>query len=183
MESKHETVYDPVARCGRPDKSCERGGAVDEWTIRRGTLGELDELIRLRRSLFEAMGYDDPAILARTDDACRTYFAQKMPSGDFRVWVAEVRGRLVASIGLVVHSVPPGPGNPTGKVGYIMNLVTDPAYRRQGIARALMKRVLSVLEDEGVPVASLHATADGRPLYESLGFAANGHTPEMHRSP
>lgn len=154
---------------------------MTKWTIRPGTLAELDELIRLRRSLFEAMGYEDDNVLAQTDEACRAYFSRQMSSGDFRVWVAETQDRLVASIGLVIHSVPPSPGNPTGKVGYIMNLVTEPAYRRQGIARALMQRVLSVLGDEGVPIASLHATPDGRPLYESLGFAADSRTPEMRK--
>lgn len=154
---------------------------MTEWTMRPGTLEELDELIRLRLSLFEAMGYDDPTVLAQTDAACRTYFTREMPSGNFRVWVAEVRGRPVASIGLVIHSVPPSPGNLTGRVGYIMNLVTDPAFRRQGIARALMEHVLSVLSAEGVLVATLHATPDGRPLYERLGFAIDGQIPEMRR--
>ena len=155
---------------------------MNEWMIRPGTLDELDELIRLRRSLFEAMGYEDPAVLAQTNDACRSYFKQQMPTSAFRVWVAESDGRLVASIGLVVHRVPPSPGNLTGRVGYIMNLVTDPAFRRQGIARALMEHVLNVLSAEGVLVATLHATSDGRPLYESLGFAADYRVPEMRRS-
>ena len=179
MDSKGRTVYDSVAMSQRPREDQEEGGRVDTWMIRPGTLEELDALIRLRRSLFEAMGYTDPTVLARTDDACRAYFTQEMPSGSFRVWVAEAQDRLVASIGLVVHSVPPSPGNPTGKVGYIMNLVTDAAYRRKGIARALMQWVMSVLDSEGVPIASLHATPDGRPLYKSLGFAADEHTPEM----
>lgn len=154
---------------------------MSNWTIRPGSLDELDDLIVLRRSLFEAMGHEDTEALAQTDEACRTYFARQMPSGDFRVWVAEAEGQLIASIGLVVHSVPPSPGNLTGRVGYIMNLVTDPSFRRRGIARALMEHVLDVLAAESVPIATLHATADGRPLYERLGFTADTHLPEMRR--
>jgi ribosomal protein S18 acetylase RimI-like enzyme len=88
-------------------------------------------------------------------------------------------GELIASIGLVVHSVPPGPSNPVGKAGYIMNLVTLPAWRRRGIARALLQHVLNVLRAEGVPVASLHASSDGHGLYEDLGFAVRDDLPEM----
>ena len=180
MDAGVPNLYDPEhVTTANPTRAQE--DPVSEWTIRPGTLDELDDLIMLRRSLFEAMGYEDPEVLAQTDEACRTYFARQMPSGDFRVWVAEAGGDPIASIGLVVHSVPPSPGNLSGRVGYIMNLVTTPAFRRQGIARALMENALRTLHDEGVPIATLHATADGRPLYERLGFTADTHLPEMRR--
>jgi ribosomal protein S18 acetylase RimI-like enzyme len=88
-------------------------------------------------------------------------------------------GELIASIGLVVHSVPPSPFNRVGKEGYIMNLVTLPPWRRRGIARALLSHVLDVLRSEGVPVATLHASRDGWNLYEELGFAVKDELPEM----
>ena len=155
---------------------------MNPWTLREASIKELDMLIALRRSLFESMGTSDPAVLKKTDTACRSYFERHMPSGAFRVWVAEADRQPVASIGLVIHSVPPGPSNLVGKVGYIMNLVVQPAFRRQGIGRALMEQVLNVLDAENVPIATLHATSDGRPLYERLGFTVNGHLPEMRRN-
>jgi ribosomal protein S18 acetylase RimI-like enzyme len=91
-------------------------------------------------------------------------------------------GELVASIGLVVHSVPPSPFNRVGKEGYIMNLVTLPPWRRRGIAHALLSHVVEVLRAEGVPVVSLHASRDGRSLYEELGFAVKDELPEMRLS-
>jgi ribosomal protein S18 acetylase RimI-like enzyme len=91
-------------------------------------------------------------------------------------------GEPIASIGLVVHSVPPSPFNRVGREGYIMNLVTLPAWRRRGIARALLSHVIEVLRAEAVPVVSLHATSDGRELYEELGFVLKGEIPEMRLS-
>jgi len=88
-------------------------------------------------------------------------------------------GELIASVGLVVHSVPPSPRNLVGQVGYIMNLVTLPAHRRQGIAAALLDRVLDVVRLEGIPVASLHATRIGRGIYEQAGFDVDEELPEM----
>jgi len=56
---------------------------------------------------------------------------------------------------------------------------TLPAWRRRGIARALLSHVLDVLRTEGVPVVSLHATSHGRRLYEDLGFSVKDELPEM----
>jgi ribosomal protein S18 acetylase RimI-like enzyme len=152
--------------------------------------------VTLRRAMFEGMGYDDDPALDRTCDAARAYFAEHMPTGAFRVWVAVSSGAstegeagsgaagtceedLIASIGLVIHSTPPSPHNLAGRVGYIMNLVTLPAWRRRGIARALLAHVLDVLRAEGVPVASLHASDEGRSLYEDIGFRVRDAVPEM----
>ncbi len=149
------------------------------WTIREGRIEEVDRLVALRRAMFEGMGYDEPEVLERVAEASRKYFLENMPTGRFRVWATEVDGELVGSIGLVVHSVPPGPSNLVGKAGYIMNLVTLPPWRRCGIARALLLHVFDVLRAEGVPLATLHASSDGRGLYEELGFAVRDDLPEM----
>jgi len=149
------------------------------WTIREGQVKELDRLIALRRAMFEDMGFDDADALDRMCEASRAYFAEHIPTDALRVWAAENEGRLIASIGLVIHSTPPSPRNLSGKVGYIMNLVVLPAWRRRGIARALLEHVLGVLRAEGVPVASLHASSDGRRLYEALGFEEASGLPEM----
>ena len=149
------------------------------FAIREGRLDEVEQLVALRCAMFEAMGTQEDAI-ERVAMASQRYFAEEMPSGRFRVWVClDDAGDPIASIGLVVHSVPPGPLNSVGKVGYIMNLVTMPDWRRQGIARALLTHVLDVLRAEGVPIASLHASSDGRTLYEELGFEIRDKLPEM----
>jgi ribosomal protein S18 acetylase RimI-like enzyme len=93
--------------------------------------------------------------------------------------VGSAEGEPIASVGLVVRSVPPGPSNLAGTEGYVMNLVTLPPWQRRGIARALLSHVLDVLRAEGVPVVSLHASGDGRDLYEELGFSVKDELPEM----
>jgi ribosomal protein S18 acetylase RimI-like enzyme len=99
--------------------------------------------------------------------------------GESSALIEPGKGEPVASIGLVVHSVPPSPFNRVGREGYIMNLVTLPPLRRRGIARALLSHVIEVLRAEGVPVVSLHASSHGRGLYEDLGFELRDAVPEM----
>jgi len=143
----------------------------DEITIRPATSADVPELVRLRRMMFEAMGADDARQLAATDAANAAYFSQAIPAGGFHGWLAvTAAGEAVGSGGVVIDRHPPGPNNLSGRVGYIMNLVTAPPYRRQGIARRVMGAMIQWLVDHGIQVIALHASEVGRPLYEELGF-------------
>lgn len=148
------------------------------YPIRVATIDEIDVLIDLRLAMFNAMGYEGH-VLERAIIPMRNYFEQHMPTGAFRIWVAEHQGKPIASIGLVIHSIPPSPKNLVGKEAYVMNLITLPKYRRRGIAKRLLLHILDVVRCEGIPSASLHGTAAGRPLYEQLGFTISGDVPEM----
>ncbi len=142
-----------------------------EITIRPATLDDIDDLVRLRRLMFESMGYREQAQLDASDSAVRAYLQESLPTGTFRGWLALTPGgQAVSSGGAVVDRHPPGPNNPTGQVGYIMNIVTVPAYRRQGIARRMMETVLSWMAENDVRHVSLHATEMARPMYHDLGF-------------
>lgn len=146
--------------------------------VRPATLDDLDVLVELRVALFEAMGQRGPLLDAAVP-AIRSYIRQHLPSGAFRVWVAEHRDTVIAAIGLVIHSVPPSPTNPIGREAYIMNLFTRLPFRRQGIARRLFTHVLDVIRSEGIVRVRLYATDNGRPLYQSLGFSEATDEPEM----
>jgi predicted acetyltransferase len=78
----------------------------------------------------------------------------------------------VGSGGAVIDRHPPGPNNLSGRVGYIMNVVTVPAYRRRGTARRVMQTMVHWMEEQGIQQVTLHATETGRPLYQELGFTA-----------
>jgi ribosomal protein S18 acetylase RimI-like enzyme len=155
----------------------------NDIVIRQATVADIPDLVRLRRMMFEAMGFDDLAKLDVGDAAAADYFARAIPSGEFQGWLAITpAGEAVSTSGLVIDQHPPGPGNLSGKTGYIMNVVTHPAYRRRGLARRLVQAALVWLDERDIQRAELHATDMGRPLYESLGFAAHtGMRLEMHR--
>jgi len=145
----------------------------DEITIRQATVADVLDLVRLRRMMFEAMGYTDPAQMSASDVACERYFTEAIPTGQFYGWLAVAPdGAAVGSGGVVIDQHPPGPRNLTGQIGYIMSLVTDPRYRRRGIARCVMQVMLDWLAAQNIQVAALHATEIGRPLYEELGFSS-----------
>lgn len=68
----------------------------------------------------------------------------------------------------------------TRRVPLLVNVYTEPQWRRRGIARELVVTLMRWASEEGVDQMVLHASDAGRALYESLGFAA---TNEMRWSP
>jgi ribosomal protein S18 acetylase RimI-like enzyme len=143
----------------------------DSVVVRQATAADIPDLVRLRRAMFESMGLDDPALLDSADAAAEAYFASAIPAKEFFGWLAITSiGAAVGSGGVVIDQHPPGPGNLSGRVGYIMNLVTIPAYRRRGIARRVMQTMLQWLAERHIHLVTLHATEVGRPLYRELGF-------------
>jgi GNAT superfamily N-acetyltransferase len=143
----------------------------DEIVIRQATISDIPDLVRLRRVMLESMGFDNPAQLTAADAAAAVYFARAIPVKEFYGWLAVTStGMAVGSGGVVIDLHPPGPSNLSGQIGYIMNLVTIPSHRRRGIARRIMQTMLEWLAERNVHRVTLHATEEGRPLYEEFGF-------------
>ena len=69
--------------------------------------------------------------------------------------------------------------NPSGNKAYIMNMYTDPEYRRKGIAIRILDRLVKDSKRRGITAISLEATDMGRPLYEKYGFVAMDHEMEL----
>jgi ribosomal protein S18 acetylase RimI-like enzyme len=57
-----------------------------------------------------------------------------------------------------------------GPEAIILNVYVDPAWRRRGVGEALMRSVLSALAEPNISRIVLHASDDGRRLYQRLGF-------------
>lgn len=145
-------------------------------TIRRATVADLPTLVELRLALFRAMGVagdtPDGGVLAV---ALADYFATALPAGRFRAWLAcEPDGAVIGCGGLVFAQKPPAPGNCSGREAYVMNMYTIPAWRGRGVAGQILGQILGFVRDSGVTSVRLHATAQGRPIYECAGFEEAG---------
>lgn len=55
----------------------------------------------------------------------------------------------------------------------ILNVYTYPAFRRRGVARQIMQTLIVWCRNEGFSKVFLHASDDGRPLYQAMGFEPN----------
>jgi GNAT superfamily N-acetyltransferase len=140
-------------------------------TVREADACDIPEIVRQRRGMFEDMGYKDAAALDAMARATAEYLAKAMAEGSFRAWLALERERVVAGGAVVIFPSPAHPCELRNQRATILNVYTYPAYRRRGIARKLMHAITDWCQREGFSRVTLHASDDGRHLYESLGFA------------
>ncbi len=139
--------------------------------IRAAGMADIPVLIELRLAMFESMGDGDSNILAEVAAASEGYMNARLADSSFRAWLAEVDGQVAATGGVVLREAPPAYHNLSGREGYIMGVYTRPEFRHRGLARAIMNTILITLRAEGVTRVTLRASAEGRPLYEKMGFA------------
>jgi ribosomal protein S18 acetylase RimI-like enzyme len=143
--------------------------------VRRATLDDIDDLVRLRLALLREMGALVDADDAPLAEAIRSYLAADLPAGRFIVWVGTSEdGAVIACGGLVFLQKPPSPSNHSGREAYIMNMYTAPEWRGRGLATRLFDALMGDAREASVRLVRLHATEDGRALYERVGFRLVG---------
>jgi len=142
-----------------------------DYVIRRATEADATVVAHHRVGMFRDMGVmeerDGPALEASS----QAYLKVALSSGEYLGWLIDADGEVVAGGGVLVRRLLPRPGHPTGgEEAYVLNVYTEPAHRRRGLARILMQAILDWCDARHIPRISLHASDAGRPLYETLGF-------------
>ena len=146
--------------------------------IRLATVADIPVIARHRVRMFEEMKLlaadEAPAMIERTV----RFLERALPSGEYVGWLAVDAGdsRVVAGgAGLQQRTVLPfpfgdGKGVGAGREALVINVYTEPRFRRLGLARQMMEALIEWSRTAGIERIALHASPDGRPLYESLGF-------------
>ena len=124
---------------------------VETERVRTATDAELDRL----GGMFERTHFH-PALAS----ACR--FAREALAGE--VFVAARDGELLGASGCASF----------GASGWIGAVAVVPEARRAGLGQALTEAAVTWLRDSGAATIHLHATEMGRPIYQRLGFVAEG---------
>jgi ribosomal protein S18 acetylase RimI-like enzyme len=154
--------------------------------VRRATVDDISALAQHRVGMYHDMGDILESDEARLFDASAAYFRSALDSGEYLAWLAvtsDAPEEIVAGAGLIVRRMIPRPGAPgvvEEREAQIVNVYTEPAWRRRGLATLLMRHVLDYTREHQISRVLLHASKDGRPLYESLGFVP---TSEMRLAP
>ena len=142
----------------------------DDYRVRSATLADADVLVRHRIGMFTDMGV--PLDAAALDPAFRAWLAETMPAGTYRAWLAETAaGAVAGGGGITIIPWPPGPRYGGDKLAFVYNVYTEPAHRRRGLARLVMDTIHAWCRDAGITSVALNASRDGKPLYESMGYA------------
>jgi ribosomal-protein-alanine N-acetyltransferase len=158
-----EVARDRAAAAGQTSQPVAR---VDRFTVRRaGSSADLDAVEALQRKTFtNPWGAEAIRWELENTDVARLYV------------LSEPGGATVAycSCWVVFDEL------------HINSLAVDPAWRRRGVARQLLRHVLTESASCGAASATLEVRASNDParqLYEGLGFRVEGVRRDYYRDP
>jgi len=144
------------------------------FALRGASVDDLATLVAHRRAMFYDMGYRDDASLDSMSARFRPWVQAHMNAVEYLAWLAIAPDSSVAAgAGLWLMDWPPHMIGSGSRRGNILNVYTEAKFRRRGLARALMEVAVQWCRENGVDVVILHASPEGRGLYESMGFQAS----------
>ena len=142
-----------------------------QYVYRMADMGDLEMLVSSRVMVLRAANkLPDDADMNEIEAQSREYYKKALADGSHTAYLVFDGDRLIGTGGMSYYSVMPTCDVPTGKKAYVMNMYTDPEYRRQGIAYKTLELLVADAKARGVEHITLEATDMGRPLYEKYGF-------------
>lgn len=141
-----------------------------EISYKRLTENELDWFISMRINQLREEGAREKIDLV---PALKDYYMRHMADGTFVSWLALDGNKIIATSGMSFAEKPPYFGCPSGRIGLLSSMYTDPDYRRKGIARELLARVIKDAREYGCGTVQITASDMGVKLYSDFGFVHN----------
>lgn len=144
--------------------------------IRTAALSDIPALVRAWYAMLDECDLLGSGVVEDWERRLTRHFEHQIDGGHARWFVAEEGGRV---IGTCLATLSDGRSNILRDVSAMLaGIYVEPDHRGRGIARQLTEAAIAWCKDRGCVRVRLHASAMGRPLYESLGF---GPATEMMR--
>lgn len=149
--------------------------------FKRAELSDIEALVSSRiKVLIAANKLPEDTDMSLIEQQSRDYYKQSLVDDSHTAYLVYDGDDIIAAGGVSYYRVMPTCDVPTGRKAYIMNMYTDPRYRRQGIAYKTLSLLIEDAKSKGVDFISLEATDMGRPLYEKYGFVGTPHEMILH---
>lgn len=138
------------------------------YTIRVAGAADVPHIVHHREQMFRAMGtICDYAAMAQ---ACGRWYAEALPAGTYRGWMAEHEGLVVGGGGIIVMPWSPGPSRLDPRMAWIYNVYVERGHRGQGIGQRLMDAMHAWCREQGIVRLALNATEAGARVYRKMGY-------------
>ena len=157
------------------EHDCNRRLQLAEMSItyRLAGISDIETLVDQRMRFFRDAKPEMDAEPLREPN--RIYYAETLPTGECVYWLAMHDDRCIGGAGFALRRYAPGYMLRDGVSAYVFNVFVEPDYRKRGIAKEIMRRLMDEARKRGIGRLDLHATEAGRPLYEKLGFEPPDH--------
>lgn len=139
--------------------------------VEKAEMEDIDLLTELRLAYLQEdygkLNEDEIGIIRRDLPG---YFKRNLNQTLFCYLIRDKK-EIAACAFLLVIEKPISPAFITGRTGTVLNVYTNPRYRRRGLARQIMESLLLDAIEKNLSVVELKSTEDGYQLYKSVGFA------------
>lgn len=139
-------------------------------TYRKLKENDLDFFIKMRINQLREEGAKGDIDL---EPALRDYYLRHLSDGTFISWLALDMDRIIGTSGMSIVEKPPYFGCANGKIGLLSSMFTDKAYRRKGIAKTLLSKVIDEARKLRCVTFQITASDMGVLLYSDFGFEKN----------
>lgn len=138
--------------------------------VRVATADDIAHVVNHRERMFREMGTEcDYEAMAA---ACTRWYAETLPTGIYRGWIAERDRRVIGGAGMIVVPWSPGPSCLDPRMGWIYNVFVEPDHRGRGVARRLVEAIHAWCRGQGIERLALNATEAGAGVYRGLGYSS-----------
>ena len=149
----------------------------EQFTIRFALPDDVEIIAEHRARMFEEMGELSPDAFKVLRAKSQERLGDLITRGQYIGWLAGPAGLpdvVAGGAGVQLREALPHPrgGNKVaeGRHAIILNVFTEPQWRRQGVALLLLQRIVDWARAEQIDRLVLHASEAGRSLYQQLGF-------------
>src|SRR6266480_2284892 len=165
---------------GHEDGNLVQRGASDTFQIRRATAQDANIISWHRARMFQDMGDASGEAFEILCAKARARLEQWIDGGNYIGWLATLADKpemVVAGAGVELQPILPRPVDVStigeGRQGTIVNVFTEPQWRRRGVAGLLIQEIIIWSKNEHLDRLILHASDEGRSIYKRLGFIAS----------
>ena len=138
---------------------------------RKLTENDLETFISMRITQLREEGATEDVDLV---PPLKDYYRRHLADGMFVSWLALDGEKIIGTSGMSFVEKPPYFSCPSGRIGLLSSMFTDPGYRRMGIAKELLRRVVEEARAYGRGNVQITASDMGVLLYTAFGFRKNG---------
>jgi GNAT superfamily N-acetyltransferase len=152
-----------------------------QFTIRLATANDVNVIADHRARMFHEMGDIPTNAISELRNRSQDRLRDLILKGEYVGWLAmpaNDSNTIAGGAGIQLRQVLPHPlsrgnrwiGIADGRHATVLNVFTEPTWRRQGIAVLLLREIIHWTQSQQLDRVVLHASNAGRELYEGLGF-------------
>lgn len=134
--------------------------------LRRMT--DIAELMTWRREVIaNVFGMNPGESLLETN---RRYYQKHIADGTHIAYVASEGGKDFGCGAICLSEELPSPDNPGGRCAYLMNIYVREAFRNQGVAHTIVRKLVENAKSLDCGKIYLESTEMAKPIYREIGF-------------